>query len=313
MNDKRFTTEEMLADLPVRAVKIGNALHHVKYDEKNKRIYLLDSKGRYTGKNAHWDGIAENKNGTVQAEPMDVHTAEQTQETEPAEPELPEETAAKEGQKPNVRPELEELQEEEERTDEDTPPIKKPKFLALCAAAVAAITLLLAVVGIGGRDAEAPELTDATTALTDLETKPTDTTAPPQIQERIEVLVVKDDILPGEAITRDMLYTRSVLQTEYDLLLAPVGICAASDMDAAEKLVAIRFLQKGQYLDCRDIGNAYFTWNPWDVTEDSQISLPVKINGEALLSCLWGSRVDIQIEIQTTQSNAQEPGEGEYF
>ncbi len=328
MNDKEF--REYLNRLPIRTVRYGGVARLVRYDEKNRQAYLLDSDGNFTGRVGSAAALAAKETSAPSEEQIAhnhevetaCHTEKQLEQIEETSSSAPEEQAVQEETQLELPSDILDNFTLEDRSGEQEKPDKIPKWL-LEAGILFLVVAVLAVLW-GEMKSVAPSVPHNTTPTGTSasvfneaeETTPVDsaetTAAPTEIIYDVHVLAAADTLLPGDIIHKEDFELIGVSIEEYRSISARGGVYTDEDLESLQGFQIQQFIRPGQYLSYDAVGIRYEPINPWRTLREGQVLVRIPVIVEEGFSSryLWGNNLDLQITVQTKQET-QAPTEPE--
>lgn len=313
---------EKIKNLPQRTFIIGNMEKRGLYDEETRRFYFLDEHGEWNRK------VAVISAGPTPPDRFDQNNADSGDEDD--EP-VPEENNDGKKKRRGIKNRLSRA-----RTDPDTSEAKA-SFLSKLSGPVSkkfpltwfhiliigVVLLLLAIFVIiptsnqvFNPDTSGLQPPPVYTDQPNMETAPAQTpaltvesVAPDPTLATINVIQVKQTLVPGDTITADKIQAADISAADYELLRAN-----GRDLyqwDVATNLVGMvvnKYIPKGGYLASGDESPSYTpSPNPWVTEKDGMtyVSIPLKEKAsDPLLN--FGSQVDIMVEKTITNTAQQQ-------
>lgn len=332
---------EFINSLPVRKINYGGQILSVRYDDINKRIYLLNKDGKYSGRWGQADLNADPKSAVDELDEDDFSL--QLPGTKALDQDEPDGagTPNSAGTESYVETADSEAVHETDPTDplipQKDPKQRFPGYIKVIAviAAIGLVALLFSLLSLPKRQdnqetsAATAQTTESTTqestafsdeAALQNPTAPTDeTTLPsttveetqPPVEPGVTLLAAAHDLLPGHRISEDDLVLIEVSTLEYQTISALEGIYTAEYVSQLIGLEASQFIATNSYISYDDLTVSYLPANPWGRTEDAQFTavLPVNATATTLTDYLPGTCADITITTETKVTSTVAPTE----
>lgn len=311
---------ENIKSLPKRTFLIGNLQQTGLYDEKTKRFYYLDSNGE-------WNGRLAIINTPPPPPPDDEEPEDEDDSDETAVDDSDDSTSSLADRAKGLFAFLKRNGDGETNSIMEklrTPISKRLPLTWMHMVIIGIIFLLLMVFVITpavNRVFEPPDVPPASsTEVTPPSSSQQDPNAPPQqtsepdpTLSNIQVIQVKDIMIPGDTITADNVQSAEISAADYELLRASGRILYQWDVvNNLIGMVVNKYIPKGGYIASGDESATYTpASNPW-VNEQAgmtYVTLPLDeaTADSSLLS--FGAKADINVTKKTTsQTTQQEDG-----
>lgn len=314
---------ENIKTLPKRTFLIGNLQQTGLYDEKTKRFYYLDANGEWNGRlaiiNTPPPPPSDNE------EPEDADDSEDTavdgsDDSDESSPSLTDKAKGlfsflKKNGDSGTSPIMEKLR---------TPISKRLPLTWMHMLIIGSIFLLLMIFVITpavNRVFEPPDVPPASntevippsTSQQGSNGTPSQTSEPDPTLSNIQVIQVKDIMIPGDTITTDNVQSAEISAADYELLRANGRILYQWDVvNNLIGMVVNKYIPKGGYIASGDESATYTpASNPW-VNEQAgmtYVTLPLDETTAASSLLNFGAKADINVTKKTTsQTTQQEDG-----
>lgn len=314
---------ENIKSLPKRTFLIGNLQQTGLYDEKTKRFYYLDANGEWNGRLAIINTPPppppndEEPEGEDDSEETVVDGSDDSNESAPS--------LADKAKglfsflKRNSNSETSSIMEKLR-----TPISKKLPLTWMHMVIIGGIFLLLMIFVITpavNRVFEPPDVPPASSteaippsaSQQDPNGTTSQTSEPDPTLSNIQVIQVKDIMIPGDAITTNNVQSAEISAADYELLRANGRILYQWDVvNNLIGMVVNKYIPKGGYIASGDESATYTpASNPWvnDQAGMTYVTLPLDETTATSSLLNFGSKADINITKKTTsQTTQQEDG-----
>lgn len=323
----KLTQEEIeqIKNLPKRTFLIGNIRQTGLYDEATKRFYYLDADGEWTGRLAiistpppqeprsneddDPSKADENQDDSDDAEDGDEDNGESTSLVDKAKEIF---SSLKKNGDGAASPIMEKLR---------TPISKRIPLTWMHVLIVGIILILLMVFVITpavNRVFAPPDVPPASSTEVDTpsgaqsspEGSNTQTSEPDPTLSNIQVIQVKDTMIPGDTITSDCVQSAEISAADYELLRANGRVLYQWDVvNNLIGMVVNKYIPKGGYIASGDESATYTpSSNPWVTEEDGKTFVTIPLTDEIASSAdlNFGAKINIFIKKRTSTQTSQE-------
>ena len=136
------------------------------------------------------------------------------------------------------------------------------------------------------------------------------TSEPDPTLSNIQVIQVKDTMIPGDTITSDSVQSAEISAADYELLRANGRVLYQWDVvDNLIGMVVNKYIPKGGYIASGDESATYTpSSNPWDTEEDGKTFVTIPLTDEIASSAdlNFGAKINIFVKKRTSTQTSQE-------
>ena len=313
---------EKIKSLPKRTFLIGNLQQTGLYDEKTRRFYYLDANGEWNGRLAIINTPPPPPPPPDEEEPEDEGPSEEESVDDSSDggdaPTSLADTAKgifsflKKKGDGTESPIMEKLHT----------PISKRLPLTWMHVVIIGVVLLLLMVFIitpavnrvfappDVPPASSTEVTPPSGSQQGTEGETPQTSEPDPTLSNIQVIQVKDTMIPGDTITSDSVQSAEISAADYELLRANGRVLYQWDVvDNLIGMVVNKYIPKGGYIASGDESATYTpSSNPWDTEEDGKTFVTIPLTDEIASSAdlNFGAKINIFVKKRTSTQTSQE-------
>lgn len=313
---------EKIKSLPKRTFLIGNLQQTGLYDEKTRRFYYLDTNGEWNGRLAIIntppppppppDGEEPEDEGPSEDESVDDSSDGGDTPTSLADKAKGLFSFLKKKGDGAESPIMEKLH---------TPISKRLPLTWMHVVIIGVILLLLMVFVITPAvnrvfappdvpPASSTEVTPPSGSQQGTEGETPQTSEPDPTLSNIQVIQVKDTMIPGDTITSDSVQSAEISAADYELLRANGRVLYQWDVvDNLIGMVVNKYIPKGGYIASGDESATYTpSSNPWDTEEDGKTFVTIPLTDEIASSAdlNFGAKINIFVKKRTSTQTSQE-------
>lgn len=313
---------EKIKSLPKRTFLIGNLQQTGLYDENTRRFYYLDANGEWNGRLAIIntppppppppDGEEPEDEGPSEDESVDDSSDGGDTPTSLADKAKGLFSFLKKKGDGAESPIMEKLH---------TPISKRLPLTWMHVVIIGVILLLLMVFVITPAvnrvfappdvpPASSTEVTPPSGSQQGTEGETPQTSEPDPTLSNIQVIQVKDTMIPGDTITSDSVQSAEISAADYELLRANGRVLYQWDVvDNLIGMVVNKYIPKGGYIASGDESATYTpSSNPWDTEEDGKTFVTIPLTDEIASSAdlNFGAKINIFVKKRTSTQTSQE-------
>jgi hypothetical protein len=313
---------EKIKSLPKRTFLIGNLQQTGLYDEKTRRFYYLDANGEWNGRLAIINTPPPpppppDEDGPEDENDSEDEAADDNSEGGDAPTSLADKAKGlfsflKKKGDGTESPIMEKLHT----------PISKRLPLTWMHVVIIGVVLLLLMVFIitpavnrvfappDVPPASSTEVTPPSGSQQGTEGETPQTSEPDPTLSNIQVIQVKDTMIPGDTITSDSVQSAEISAADYELLRANGRVLYQWDVvDNLIGMVVNKYIPKGGYIASGDESATYTpSSNPWDTEEDGKTFVTIPLTDEIASSAdlNFGAKINIFVKKRTSTQTSQE-------
>lgn len=313
---------EKIKSLPKRTFLIGNLQQTGLYDEKTRRFYYLDANGEWNGRLAIINTPPPpppppDEDGPEDENDSEDEAADDNSEGGDAPTSLADKAKGlfsflKKKVDGTESPIMEKLHT----------PISKRLPLTWMHVVIIGVVLLLLMVFIitpavnrvfappDVPPASSTEVTPPSGSQQGTEGETPQTSEPDPTLSNIQVIQVKDTMIPGDTITSDSVQSAEISAADYELLRANGRVLYQWDVvDNLIGMVVNKYIPKGGYIASGDESATYTpSSNPWDTEEDGKTFVTIPLTDEIASSAdlNFGAKINIFVKKRTSTQTSQE-------
>lgn len=313
---------EKIKSLPKRTFLIGNLQQTGLYDEKTRRFYYLDTNGEWNGRLAIINTPPPpppppDEDGPEDENDSEDEAADDNSEGGDAPTSLADKAKGlfsflKKKGDGTESPIMEKLHT----------PISKRLPLTWMHVVIIGVVLLLLMVFIitpavnrvfappDVPPASSTEVTPPSGSQQGTEGETPQTSEPDPTLSNIQVIQVKDTMIPGDTITSDSVQSAEISAADYELLRANGRVLYQWDVvDNLIGMVVNKYIPKGGYIASGDESATYTpSSNPWDTEEDGKTFVTIPLTDEIASSAdlNFGAKINIFVKKRTSTQTSQE-------
>ena len=313
---------EKIKSLPKRTFLIGNLQQTGLYDEKTRRFYYLDANGEWNGRLAIINTPPPpppppDEDGPEDENDSEDEAADDNSEGGDAPTSLADKAKGlfsflKKKGDGTESPIMEKLHT----------PISKRLPLTWMHVVIIGVVLLLLMVFIitpavnrvfappDVPPASSTEVTPPSGSQQGTEGETPQTSEPDPTLSNIQVIQVKDTMIPGDTITSDSVQSAEISAADYELLRANGRVLYQWDVvDNLIGMVVNKYIPKGGYVASGDESATYTpSSNPWDTEEDGKTFVTIPLTDEIASSAdlNFGAKINIFVKKRTSTQTSQE-------
>ena len=313
---------EKIKSLPKRTFLIGNLQQTGLYDEKTRRFYYLDANGEWNGRLAIINTPPPpppppDEDGPEDENDSEDEAADDNSEGGDAPTSLADKAKGlfsflKKKGDGTESPIMEKLHT----------PISKRLPLTWMHVVIIGVVLLLLMVFIitpavnrvfappDVPPASSTEVTPPSGSQQGTEGETPQTSEPDPTLSNIQVIQVKDTMIPGDTITSDSVQSAEISAADYELLRANGRVLYQWDVvDNLIGMVVNKYILKGGYIASGDESATYTpSSNPWDTEEDGKTFVTIPLTDEIASSAdlNFGAKINIFVKKRTSTQTSQE-------
>ena len=313
---------EKIKSLPKRTFLIGNLQQTGLYDEKTRRFYYLDANGEWNGRLAIINTPPPpppppDEDGPEDENDSEDEAADDNSEGGDAPTSLADKAKGlfsflKKKGDGTESPIMEKLHT----------PISKRLPLTWMHVVIIGVVLLLLMVFIitpavnrvfappDVPPASSTEVTPPSGSQQGTEGETPQTSEPDPTLSNIQVIQVKDTMIPGDTITSDSVQAAEISAADYELLRANGRVLYQWDVvDNLIGMVVNKYIPKGGYIASGDESATYTpSSNPWDTEEDGKTFVTIPLTDEIASSAdlNFGAKINIFVKKRTSTQTSQE-------
>lgn len=313
---------EKIKSLPKRTFLIGNLQQTGLYDEKTRRFYYLDANGEWNGRLAIINTPPPpppppDEDGPEDENDSEDEAADDNSEGGDAPTSLADKAKGlfsflKKKGDGTESPIMEKLHT----------PISKRLPLTWMHVVIIGVVLLLLMVFIitpavnrvfappDVPPASSTEVTPPSGSQQGTEGETPQTSEPDPTLSNIQVIQVKDTMIPGDTITSDSVQSAEISAADYELLRANGRVLYQWDVvDNLIGMVVNKYIPKGGYIASGDESATYTPpSNPWDTEEDGKTFVTIPLTDEIASSAdlNFGAKINIFVKKRTSTQTSQE-------
>lgn len=313
---------EKIKSLPKRTFLIGNLQQTGLYDENTRRFYYLDANGEWNGRLAIIntppppppppDGEEPEDEGPSEDKSVDDSSDGGDTPTSLADKAKGLFSFLKKKGDGAESPIMEKLH---------TPISKRLPLTWMHVVIIGVILLLLMVFVITPAvnrvfappdvpPASSTEVTPPSGSQQGTEGETPQTSEPDPTLSNIQVIQVKDTMIPGDTITSDSVQSAEISAADYELLRANGRVLYQWDVvDNLIGMVVNKYIPKGGYIASGDESATYTpSSNPWDTEEDGKTFVTIPLTDEIASSAdlNFGAKINIFVKKRTSTQTSQE-------
>lgn len=313
---------EKIKSLPKRTFLIGNLQQTGLYDEKTRRFYYLDANGEWNGRLAIINTPPPpppppDEDGPEDENDSEDEAADDNSEGGDAPTSLADKAKGlfsflKKKGDGTESPIMEKLHT----------PISKRLPLTWMHVVIIGVVLLLLMVFIitpavnrvfappDVPPASSTEVTPPSGSQQGTEGETPQTSEPDPTLSNIQVIQVKDTMIPGDTITSDSVQSAEISAADYELLRANGRVLYQWDVvDNLIGMVVNKYIPKGGYIASGDESATYTpSSSPWDTEEDGKTFVTIPLTDEIASSAdlNFGAKINIFVKKRTSTQTSQE-------
>lgn len=313
---------EKIKSLPKRTFLIGNLQQTGLYDENTRRFYYLDANGEWNGRLAIINTPPPpppppDEDGPEDENDSEDEAADDNSEGGDAPTSLADKAKGlfsflKKKGDGTESPIMEKLHT----------PISKRLPLTWMHVVIIGVVLLLLMVFIitpavnrvfappDVPPASSTEVTPPSGSQQGTEGETPQTSEPDPTLSNIQVIQVKDTMIPGDTITSDSVQSAEISAADYELLRANGRVLYQWDVvDNLIGMVVNKYIPKGGYIASGDESATYTpSSNPWDTEEDGKTFVTIPLTDEIASSAdlNFGAKINIFVKKRTSTQTSQE-------
>ena len=313
---------EKIKSLPKRTFLIGNLQQTGLYDKKTRRFYYLDANGEWNGRLAIINTPPPpppppDEDGPEDENDSEDEAADDNSEGGDAPTSLADKAKGlfsflKKKGDGTESPIMEKLHT----------PISKRLPLTWMHVVIIGVVLLLLMVFIitpavnrvfappDVPPASSTEVTPPSGSQQGTEGETPQTSEPDPTLSNIQVIQVKDTMIPGDTITSDSVQSAEISAADYELLRANGRVLYQWDVvDNLIGMVVNKYIPKGGYIASGDESATYTpSSNPWDTEEDGKTFVTIPLTDEIASSAdlNFGAKINIFVKKRTSTQTSQE-------
>lgn len=313
---------EKIKSLPKRTFLIGNLQQTGLYDEKTRRFYYLDANGEWNGRLAIINTPPPPPPPPDEDGPEDENDSEDEAADDNSEGgDAPTSLADK------AKRLFSFLKKKGDGTESPImeklhTPISKRLPLTWMHVVIIGVVLLLLMVFIitpavnrvfappDVPPASSTEVTPPSGSQQGTEGETPQTSEPDPTLSNIQVIQVKDTMIPGDTITSDSVQSAEISAADYELLRANGRVLYQWDVvDNLIGMVVNKYIPKGGYIASGDESATYTpSSNPWDTEEDGKTFVTIPLTDEIASSAdlNFGAKINIFVKKRTSTQTSQE-------
>ena len=313
---------EKIKSLPKRTFLIGNLQQTGLYDEKTRRFYYLDANGEWNGRLAIINTPPPPPPPPDEDGPEDENDSEDEAADDNSEGgDAPTSLADKAKGLFSFLKKKGDGKENPIMEKRHTPISKRLPLTWMHVVIIGVVLLLLMVFIITPAvnrvfappdvpPASSTEVTPPSGSQQGTEGETPQTSEPDPTLSNIQVIQVKDTMIPGDTITSDSVQSAEISAADYELLRANGRVLYQWDVvDNLIGMVVNKYIPKGGYIASGDESATYTpSSNPWDTEEDGKTFVTIPLTDEIASSAdlNFGAKINIFVKKRTSTQTSQE-------